>query len=52
LIEKVMVFPDLVAIPKFDETVSQVGTLVIEYLAKPLGAVSVYVNVNGENGPL
>ena len=51
LIEKVMVVPDLVAVPDVDEAVSQFGMLLIEYLTEPLEAVSVYLNVDGENGP-
>jgi hypothetical protein len=51
LIEKVTVVPDFVARPDVDEAVSQVGTLVIEYLTNPPEAASVYLNVDGENGP-
>jgi hypothetical protein len=46
-----MVFPNLVTVPDVDEAVSQVGTLVIEYLTNPPEAASVYLNVDGENGP-
>jgi hypothetical protein len=51
LIEKVIVVPDVVAVPHVDEAVSHFGTLVIEYLTEPLEAASVYVNVGTENGP-
>ncbi len=51
LTENVMAVPELVALPEVDEAESQLGTLLIVYLTGPLGALTVYANVDAENGP-
>jgi hypothetical protein len=51
LIEKVTVVPAFVAIPDVGEALSQLGKLLIEYTTGPLGAASLYMNFDAENGP-
>ena len=46
-----MVVPELVPFPDVAEAVSQLARLLIEYFTKPLEALSLYLNVDGENGP-